>query len=120
MICNGADVALQLPTRSPLLGAAAPIEVWVHSSLVPSKIAKEVRTIFNSPDQSAVVNAMALLPGILGKEAAAAITAFAAEQNVGLENVGEWLVIDVNGAKNATNAATIARGQAVSGGSIRR
>ncbi|HEY2414825.1 MAG TPA: hypothetical protein VGI40_21450 [Pirellulaceae bacterium] len=98
MIYEGNETAVQLPTRSPPTGAAAPIEVWVHNSLIPPKIAKELKSVFSNPDHSATVNVLALLPGILGKEAAAAITAFAAEQKIGLDNVGDWLVIDVNGA----------------------
>jgi hypothetical protein len=98
MIYEGHDTAVQLPTRSPLRGAAAPIEVWVHNTLIPPIIAKELKTMFSNPDHSATINALALLPGILGKEAAAAITALAAEQKVGLDNVGDWLVIDVNAA----------------------
>jgi len=99
MIYEGNETAVQLPTRSPRAGAAAPIEVWVHNTVVPPIIAKELKSVFSTPDRSATVNVLALLPGILGKEAAAAITAFAAEQKVGLDNVGDWLVIDVNAAR---------------------
>jgi len=106
VIYKGNQTPIQLPAHQAVAGAA-PIEVWVHGSVVPPKIGKELKTIFTSPDQSAVVNALALLPGILGKEAAAAITTLAAENKIGMENVGDWLVIDINGAKPRTAGAAV-------------
>jgi hypothetical protein len=120
MIYQGEGTALKLPTRQLGVGAAAPIEVWVHNSLIPPKIAKELKTVFSNPEHSATVNVLALLPGILGKEAAAGITAFAAEQKVGLDNVGDWLVIDVNSAAQAAKGPDVARRNAASPAAGRR
>src|SRR6185369_9270210 len=53
MIYNGQETAIHLPTHRSA-NEAAPIEVWVHSSVVPSKIGAELKTILTSPDQSAV------------------------------------------------------------------
>jgi hypothetical protein len=55
-----------------------------------------------------VINALALLPGTLGKEAAAAITALASQHDIGMDNVGDWLVLDINAAKKAASSATTA------------
>jgi hypothetical protein len=121
MICDGGNVALNLPSRQSTSVATAPIQVWVHNSLVPEKIAAQVTQVLKNPDQSAVVNVLALLPGILGKEAAAGITAFAAEKKVDLENVGDWLVIDVNAAGKASGSTAVAAGRtAVPVGATRR
>jgi hypothetical protein len=108
-IYDGSNVAIELPSRRSFDGAAPPIEVWVHNSLIPEKIAAQVTQTFKNPDQSAVVNVLSLLPGILGKEAAAGITAFAAEKKVNLGNVGDWFVIDVNAADRAATETAVAR-----------
>jgi hypothetical protein len=108
MIYKGKDSPVNLPPHESLVGATAPIEVWVHKSVVPKKIATQLKTVFDSPDQSAVVNGLALLPGAIGKEAAAAITALAAQHTVGLENVGDWLVIDINATTKATASPAVA------------
>jgi hypothetical protein len=118
VIYQGNPQEIKLPDRRSV-ATSAPIQVWVHNSLVPATAAQELATAFKNPDQSAVVNGLALLPGILGKEAAAAITAFAAKQAVDVENIGDWFVIDVNAA-NRPDSSPIAQREAVSGGADRR
>ena len=89
-----------------------PIELWIHGSLVPEKIGQALATIFTNPDQSAVVNAMAMLPGPLGKEAAATLTALASENKVAVQNVGEWMVVELNAPVVSKTVAAAARARA--------
>lgn len=106
---------ITLPTRELAAGGKPSVEIWVRSSLVPEKLADTLQTIFTSPDQSTVLNAMAILPGTLGKKAAAIITALASENKVAVQNVGEWFVIDLNtGAKNIVATRTTADSTATS------
>src|SRR5205085_10466247 len=83
------------PLFTDLEEAASPIEIWIHDSLVPEKVGEAIKTIFSNPEQSAIVNALALLPGTFGKDAAAAIAAFASENHVSLERIGDWFVLDI-------------------------
>ena len=88
------------PIRLPMLAAAseisAPIEVWIHQSLVPENIGAAAKTLFTNPEESAVLHAMALLPGTIGQEAAAAISALVSENKVAVQNVGDWMVVELN------------------------
>jgi hypothetical protein len=92
--------ALPVPIVLPVLTAAspasAPIEIWIHGSLVPEKVASAIQTMFTNPEQSAVPNALALLPGTFGKDAAAAIHALVTENKVAVQNMGEWFVVELN------------------------
>jgi len=96
---------INLPTRELAASAKPSIEIWVRSSLIPEKLSGVLQTIFTNPDKSAVLNAMALLPGTFGKEAAAAVTALASENKVCVQNCGEWLVIDLNSSGKTAVAA---------------
>ncbi len=107
---------IELPTR-PLAARTAPtVEIWVRSSLIPEKLGATLQTMFSNPDQSAVLNTLAVLPGMLGKEAATAVTALVSDRKVGVQNMGEWLVIDLNVAGKTTVAAQATVGS----GSTRR
>lgn len=106
---------ITLPTRELAAGGKPSVEIWVRSSLVPEKLADTLQTIFTSPDQSTVLNALAILPGTLGKKAAAIISALASENKVAVQNVGEWFVIDLNtAAKNTVATRTAADSTATS------
>jgi len=97
---------IQFPFLTTMDEMAAPIEIWIHGSLVPEKLGQAIKTIFSNPEQSAIVNTLALLPGELGKDAAAAIAAFASENHVSLERIGDWVVLDVHVLPPADFAAT--------------
>jgi hypothetical protein len=103
--------AIPLSFITAMSQAASPIEVWIHSSLVPEKVAEAMKKAFSNPEQSAVVNALALLPGTAGKDAAAAIAVFASENHVSIERFGDWVVLDIHAQPPADFAAS---------GSIRR
>lgn len=111
------DVGINLPTRQSTAASKSSVEIWVRSSLIPEKLGDALQTIFTNADQSAVLNTLALLPGTLGKEAATAITALAGERKVGVQSMGEWLVIDLNLAAKNTVAA---QSTAAAAGSTRR
>jgi hypothetical protein len=98
---------IELPPRQLADSGTPSIEIWVRSSLIPEKLGDNLQTIFTNPDQSAALNALAVLPGTLGKKAAAIITALASENKIGVQNLGEWLVIDLNTAGKPTVAARI-------------
>lgn len=89
-------VGVDLPIRQITSASKPAVEIWVRSSLIPEKVGQALQTIFTNPDQSTVLNALALLPGTLSKKAASAITALASERKIGVQNVGEWVVIDLN------------------------
>jgi hypothetical protein len=88
------------PIVLPVLGGAsemgAPIEIWIHGSVVPETIGVAVKTLFTNPDQSAVLSTLSLLPGTFGKEAATAISVLVSENKVAVQNVGDWLVVEIN------------------------
>lgn len=100
---SGSD-AIDLPTRQLTASTPACVQIWVRSSLIPEKLGENLQTIFTNPDQSAILNGLAILPGTLGKEAAAIITALASDNKIGVESVGEWFVIDLNTAAKTTVA----------------
>jgi hypothetical protein len=87
------------PIEIPVLATtsvAAPIEVWVHGSIVPEKVSTALERLQNKPDQSKILNALALLPGTLGKEIVAATNSFLNENRVTFQSLGAWFVIKVN------------------------
>jgi hypothetical protein len=100
-----------LPLLSTISQTTAPLQVWIHSSLVPEKLGEEIKKIVSNPQQSTIVNALALLPGEFGKDAAAAVAAFAGENHVSFERIGDWIVLDVNfePPDNLTASTTIRR-----------
>jgi hypothetical protein len=107
---------IDLPVRQSTSDSSPSIEIWVRSSLIPEKLGDVLQTVFTNPDQLAVLNALAVLPGTLGKEAATLVTSLASENKVGLQTCGEWLVIDLNiapktaiAAKTATESAGATR-----------
>jgi len=113
---NG-SMPIELPIRQLTAAGAPSVEIWVRSSLVPEKLGDTLQTIFTNPDQSAVLNALAILPGTFGKKAASIITAIASENKVGVQNFGEWFVIDLNTAAKPT---VVARNPAYRTGPTRR
>jgi hypothetical protein len=106
---NGA--AIVLPVLSAASEASAPVEIWLHGSLVPERIAEALKTMFTNPDQSAVLNALALLPGTFGKEAAAALQALVNENKVAIQKIGDWTVVELNTqpVNNVVAARTLRR-----------
>jgi hypothetical protein len=108
----GAERAtIVLPVLASASDAAAPIELWIHNRILPEGLANALKTLLSSPDQNAIVNALALMPGTFGKEAAAAVTAFITENQIGIQSLGDWTVIEVNTRpdKNVTLARSINR-----------
>jgi hypothetical protein len=102
---NGPAPPLNLPvlTRSDF-----PIEIWIRSSLVPEKIEEALTKISSSPGESAVVKALEAWPGPLAQEAAAAIRGLITENKVAVQEVGEWMVVEISApaAKNAVATIT--------------
>lgn len=82
-----------LPLRNQV---GAPIEIWVHHSLVPPNVGQAASTLFNTPEESGILKALALLPGSFGKEAAAALMALVNDGKVAIQNVDDWLVVELN------------------------
>jgi hypothetical protein len=108
-IANGSgdrDSPIDLPVMGSVSGLAAPIEVWVHHSVVPEPVGRAISTFFNEPEQSVLVNALAGLPGDFGPEAATAVSNFARENNVAVRNIGDWMVIEIFTQRPSTLVAT--------------
>jgi hypothetical protein len=84
----------------------------LHSSIVPPNVSAALETLFTKPDESAIVNALTLMPVTLGKEAATAITAFASENNVAIQNNGDWFVVEVRAPDISRVAGAEARAPA--------
>jgi hypothetical protein len=72
------------------------MEVWVHKSVVPANVSKAAEAVFAKPHENPVLDALARLPGTLGKDAAAAIHAVVSENKVDVRHMGEWVVVEVN------------------------
>jgi hypothetical protein len=104
------------PIVLPVLGSAsemgAPIEIWIHGSVVPEQIGLAAKTLFTNPEQSALLHAISLLPGTFGTEATAAISALVGENRIAVRSVGDWLVVEINTQpviKNVVAARTFRR-----------
>jgi hypothetical protein len=95
-----------LPVLSSASAANAPIEVWIHQRLVPERVAKMLKTVFSSPDQNTLIQALALLPGPVGKEAAAGLTALVTDNQIGIQTLGEWTVVEI-GTRPLANVAVV-------------
>jgi hypothetical protein len=96
------DAPIGLPLIADVAHGSGPIQIWVNSKIVHPAVAHALETIFTRPNDSAIVNTLALLPGTFGKEAAAAITAFAEKKNVGIQYTDNWFIVEVNTAPLAT------------------
>jgi hypothetical protein len=95
-VIHNNEASIELPMLAASGNGNSPVEIWVHGSVVPPEVAKALETIFTNPDQSAVVNGLAALPGTLGKKAAAVITALVSDNKVGVQHTGEWLVVQLS------------------------
>jgi hypothetical protein len=108
-----ADALLQSEGRlAPLDLPAAdqsgyPIELWIHGSLVPEKISQALKTVFTSPDKSALLQALKAWPGPLATEATAAITSLVTENKIAVQEVGDWMVVDINTPRPTTEVAKV-------------
>jgi hypothetical protein len=101
---DGPVAPLNLPARSE---PAFPIEIWLHCSLVPEKVAAALKTTFTTPDESAIVKALEAWPGPLAQGAAANIRSLVVENKVAVQEVGEWVVVELNDSALDNAVATI-------------
>lgn len=90
---NGTAVPFCLPAMT---GSGFPIEIWIHGSLLPDEFIDALATMFVKPDESTVVKALAAWPGPLAQEAAAAIRGLATENKFEVEEIGEWMVVEID------------------------
>jgi hypothetical protein len=97
---------VELPVLASASEANAPIELWIHQRLVPKGVAKVLKKVLSSPDQNGLLQALALSPGPLGKEAAAALTMFVTDNQIGIQTLGEWTVVEIH-ARPAARLATV-------------
>jgi hypothetical protein len=109
-VIHNNEAPIELPTLAANGTGNRPVEIWVHGSVVPPEVATALETIFTNPDQSAVVNGLAALPGTFGKKAAAVITALVSDNKVGVQNTGDWLLIQLNTRDESRVAAAPASG----------
>ena len=93
---NNDRSTITLPVWSAASEASAPIEIWFHNAVVPEGVATALKSVLASPDQNAILNGLALLPGQLGKDAAAGLMALVSDNKIGIQSVGEWTVVEVN------------------------
>jgi hypothetical protein len=93
---------IDLPVLAAASGANAPIEIWIHQRLVPERMAKVLKEALSSPDQNALVQTLATLPGPLAKEAAAALASLVVDNQIDVQTLGEWTVVEVNARLPAT------------------
>src|SRR5262249_17565923 len=90
---DSAAAPLSLPATT---GSGFPIEIWIHASLLPDEFIDALATMFVNPDESTVVKALAAWPGPLAQEAAAAIRGLATENKFEVEEIGEWMVVEID------------------------
>jgi len=104
-VIHNNEAAIELPILAASGAGNRPVEIWVHGSVVPPEVGAALETIFTNPDESAVVNGLAALPGTLGKKAASVITALVSDNKVGVQHTGEWLVVQLNTKDDSRVAA---------------
>jgi hypothetical protein len=95
-VIHNNEARIELPALAASGNGKLPVEIWVHGSVVPPEIAQALETIFTNPDQSAIVNGLAALPGTFGKKAASVITALVSDNKVAIQNTGDWLVVQLS------------------------
>jgi hypothetical protein len=85
------------PLNLPVVGRSdSPTELWIHGSLLPESLIKPLKTIFANPEDSVVVQTLAAWPGPLAQQAATAIRRLATENHLAVQEVGDWVVVDIN------------------------
>jgi hypothetical protein len=98
------------PIDLPVFGSAselnAPIEIWVHNSLVPEPVGQAVTKLFNDPEESVLLSALSSLPGDFGPEAATAVSTFVRDNQVAMRTIGDWMVIEIFTQPPSTLVAT--------------
>jgi hypothetical protein len=90
---DGIAAPLSLPAST---GSSFPIEIWIHGSLLPDEFIDALTTIFVNPDESTVVKALAAWPGPLAQEAAATIRGLGTESKFAVQEIGEWMVVEID------------------------
>jgi hypothetical protein len=86
---------IALPAASAARVAGAPIEIWLHGSIVPERLAEAMQRLLDDPEENALVSFLSQLPDNGGAGAAAAVTGFLSESYFAMENVENWLVIEI-------------------------
>lgn len=88
---------IDLPVYSAASAANAPIELWVHNRVLPEPLATSLKALLANPDQNGVVNTLTLLPGTMGKDAAAALSSFIADNQITVQSLEDWTVLELSG-----------------------
>jgi hypothetical protein len=101
---SGPAAPLNLPETAT---SHYPVELWIHGSLLPEKLIEALTTVSTSPDQSGLVNALASWPGPLAQEAAAMIRGLASENQLAVQEIGQWIVVEINDPAQNHAVATI-------------
>lgn len=87
---------IDLPVLSSASSANAPIEIWIHQRLMPEGLSKVLKEALSSPDQNAVLQTLVTLPTPLGKEAAAGLASFLVRNQIEVQTLGDWTVVELN------------------------
>jgi hypothetical protein len=98
-IAGAANAPVGAPIALPAIAGQwtrSPIEIWIHASVAPENVVTRVEKLLANPDENDLLRVLALMPGTVGKETAAAIHALTGENRVGVRNLGEWVVVDIN------------------------
>src|SRR6185436_11654742 len=88
--------AIVLPASEAPDSSWAPIEVWVHESLIHDRIAAAADLFKTQVEAGRLMNALSALPGMFGGIAAVGGQSDSPveEQRIRLRTAGEWQVIE--------------------------
>ena len=103
--------AIELPVKGSASTAAAPVEIWIHKSLVGDKVASALQLLHDRAKASDLVLALSAAARVIERQSSrpTALSALAAEVPVRVRDVADWYVVEVEVAPETTLAAVTAR-----------
>jgi hypothetical protein len=87
--------AIDLPVKGAASRAAAPIEVWIHQSLVGNRLATALKLLNGGAGADDLLLALAAASRVFEGHSGSSLTALAGEWPVKIQQVGEWSVVEV-------------------------
>jgi hypothetical protein len=102
---------IDLPVKSSASATAAPVEIWIHKSLVGDKVASALQLLHAQAKASDLALALSAAARVIERQSSrpTALSALAAEAPVRVREVADWYVVEVEVAPDTTLAAVTAR-----------
>jgi len=102
--------AIELPVKGPLSAAAAPVEVWIHQSLVSGRLGVALELLSSQAGANDLLLALAAAARVIERQngkASRPLAALAGNWPVKVNQLGEWSVVEV--AFNPDDQSTATR-----------